>query len=200
MEVYHQFHNTNKFYPTWEVDYIFLGTFNPVCGEQLDYYYRRKSNGFWNILKAYFDPNNEYNILTYIELESFVKAKKIGCIDVIKKVTFPDDMRDKICGKGYSDQTLFTVTNFKREYTFEEIKEFLIKRKVEKVFSTWGKRDSPSEFLNEVNNFVTFCDENSICFTPLPSPSGRCYRGVNIPIITNEWGNRITNDFCKKPL
>ncbi|GAC1306972.1 MAG: hypothetical protein NVSMB24_18090 [Mucilaginibacter sp.] len=193
MEVIHQFYNTHKFYPEWDVTYLFLGTFNPICGQQLDYYYyRRKTNGFWKILKKHFDPIDEYNIDTYEELRRFMIEKKIGCIDVICNVSFPDEKRSLICGEGFEDSTLFTVKKFIREYTFEEIKQFVIVNKTPKIFSTWGKRDKPNEFNERIAQFSAFCEQNNVTFIKLPSPSGRLYRGVNIPIITNEWINKLS--------
>jgi len=200
VEVYHQFYRTDKFYPAWDVDYLFLGTFNPCCGEQLDYYYRRELNGFWDIIKGYFDPNNEYPVGTFAELATFMEVKKFGCVDVIKKVTFPDNRIGGICGQGYSDQELFRIEGFTREYTFCEIKNLILEKKIKKVFSTWGKRNNPVEFRILLNDFILFCNDNGVCFTPLPSPSGRIYRGVNIPIINGAWIDRIENDFCNQPV
>ena len=200
MEVVHQFYNTNKFFPNWEVNYLFLGTFNPICGEQLDYFYRRKENGFWKILKQHFDPKNEYQIETFDGLKTFMIDKKIGCIDVISKVTFPDEKRYLICGTGYEDSKLFTVKNFIREYTFIDIQNFIVQNKTPKVFTTWGKRENPNEFKQQVDSFKNFCNNNNVCFTLLPSPSGRVYRGNKIPTINHQWINRINNNFCNQPL
>ena len=60
MIIEHQFLHSEYFFPKWNVNTLFVGTFNPICGEQLDYYYRRKFNGFWKILKHY-DESEIYN-------------------------------------------------------------------------------------------------------------------------------------------
>jgi hypothetical protein len=190
MTVEHQFLNTPYFFPNWEVDTIFLGTFNPICGESLDYYYRRSSNGFWKIMKRY--NSKKYSDFPDFEgLMEFMTFKRFGCVDVIRKVTFPDFDKIKICGKGYSDGNLFTVKNYMREYNFERIKNFLNERKIINVFSTWGYRTQPNEFLYLVTDFKRYCSQNGVRFTELMSPSGRVYRGNNVNDINRSWWEKL---------
>jgi hypothetical protein len=155
MIIEHQFLNTEYFFPNWKIKILFLGTFNPICGEQLDYYYRRSSNGFWKILKHY-DKTDIYNFNEFNNLKKFMIDKKFGCVDVIRRITFPDKDKDKICGNGYTDNNLFKTKEYYREYNFEEIKKFILKNKVNNIFTTWGCRNNPKEFRNLLIDFQTF--------------------------------------------
>ena len=101
MTIEHQFLRSEYFFPNWNINTLFLGTFNPICGEQLDYYYRRSFNGFWKILKHY-DENEIYNFTDFNQLKRFMIDKKFGCVDIIRTVTFPDVDGQKICGNGYT--------------------------------------------------------------------------------------------------
>ena len=194
MIVNHQFSNSPIYFPTWDIDKLFLGTFNPSCGQQLDYYYRRKVNGFWKILKHY-DYNNKYNFNDFNQLKGFMTDKCFGCIDVIRSVDFPDIKEKKICGTGYTDNNLFTVKGFTREYIFEDIKNYIIRNNITNVFSTWGVRNNPKEFNILLTDFKVFCTQNEINYTPLDSPSGRLYKGPNIDRININWWNSLDQYF-----
>jgi hypothetical protein len=194
MVVSHLFWETNKFIPQWDVKYLFLGTFNPSCGGNvhLDYYYRRPSNGFWKILKEYFDPQNRYPIDTFNNLRTFMVDKKVGCIDIISSVDFPDSLQEEICGNGYEDSKLFRVKGFTRTYTYQSIQDFILNQNGKPcVFSTWGVRNNPNEFSEKLFTFQEFCRVNEIPFTNLPSPSGRVYKGNRIHEINQSWFNEL---------
>lgn len=190
MIIEHQFLHSEYFFPNWKVNILFIGTFNPICGEQLDYYYRRSSNGFWKILKHY-DENEIYNFTDFNHLKSFMIDNKFGCVDVIRSVSFPDVDRPKICGKGYTDNNLFKTKLYSREYNFEQIKKFILDNKVKNVFTTWGCRDNPKEFRNLLIDFQSFCDTNRILYVQLISPSGRMYKGDNINNINVNWWTNL---------
>jgi hypothetical protein len=111
MVVNHQFIDKEYFSPNWDVNKLFIGTFNPECGEPLDYY-RRKSNGFWKILNKYNSSPTDLIDFEFTDLQKFITNKKMGCVDVIKSVTFPSQDKNKIFGYGYSDSNLFTVKNY----------------------------------------------------------------------------------------
>ena len=195
MIINHQFLNTERFIPQWPVKFLFLGTFNPQGGAVLDYYYRRPLNGFWKILKLYFDPYNTFPINTYEGLVTFMKTFGIGCIDIINTVECPDHFAENIVGKGYSDTALFKVNELTRHYNFENIQDFISNQSIKPfVFSTWGQRENPVEFFESKNTFLNYCNLNNIQFTPLSSPSGRMYRGKNIPLIVENWHDAL--DAC----
>lgn len=192
MIINHQFLNTEKFIPQWTVKFLFLGTFNPKGGAVLDYYYRRPLNGFWKILKLYFDPYNKFPIDTFKELVTFMEKFGIGCIDIIKSIECPEEYADYIIGKGYSDAALFRVNGLTRHYNFDSIQYFISNQAIKPfVFSTWGKRENPVEFFESKNIFLNYCNINNILFTPLSSPSGRLYRGLNITLINDNWHDAL---------
>jgi hypothetical protein len=191
MTVHHQFLDSEYFYPNWEVNTLFLGTFNPVCGERLDYYYRRRSNGFWKILK-YYDTTNEYDFSDFQSLKRFMGKKRFGCVDVIRSVTFPNNDRSKICGDGYTDSNLFRVRGYTREYNFEQIKEYVRNNEVSNILTTWGDRKDPNEFKDLLQDFKSYCLENGINFINLKSPSGRLYRGDRVEEINSNWLQHLT--------
>jgi hypothetical protein len=190
MIITHQFLAKPYFLPNWEVDTLFIGTFNPSCGTPLDYYYQRKFNGFWKILK-YYDLNNSYDFSNFEDLKSFMCLKRFGCVDLIRSVSFPDSDKNKICGNGYSDDNLFKVGGYKREYNFRQIKEYILSNKVKNVFSTWGIRIKPNEFRDHLIDFASFCSSNNVTFINLKSPSGRLYRGSQKPDIDNNWRDNL---------
>jgi hypothetical protein len=195
MEINHQFLNTVKFFPQWIVKFLFLGTFNPEGGAFVDYYYRRDKNGFWSILKAYFDPYDQYPINTYEELITFMRTFGIGCIDIIRTVEFPDEYTHKIIGKGYSDANLFRVKGFSRTYNFQAIQNFIANQPIKPfIFSTWGERNNPVEFRREKDGFQQFCELRKILYQALKSPSARVYRGAKIQEINDNWHNSL--DMC----
>lgn len=194
MIVTHQFLDSGYFFPTWEVNKLFLGTFNPSCGQQVDYYYRRESNGFWKILKRY---NNGNEIGDFTQLREFMRINHFGCVDVIRSVEFPDTKESDICGNGYSDDKLFTVTDFTRIYNFEQIKNYIIEHQITNVFSTWGGREKPKEFKVLLNEFRQFCTQRGVDYTPLSSPSGWMYYDDNIEKINTEWWSSLDPLFNK---
>ena len=186
MTIQHQFLDSDIFVPNWEINTLFLGTFNPICGEPLDYYYRRKSNGFWKIIK-HFDSQNEFDFTNFEDLKKFMTLKRFGCIDVIRSVTFPEVDKNKICGRGYSDDNLFRIKNYSREYNFDYIQTFTLERGVSNIYTTWGCRNSPKEFRNLLSDFENYCNVNQVRLVNLKSPSGRVYKGEEIQRINSNW-------------
>jgi len=195
MIIKHQFLLTKHFFPNWKINKLFIGTFNPECGEKIDYYYRRKYNGFWRILDKYNLQKMCLTNLKFDDLKIFMAENKFGCVDVIKSLSFLDENKEKICGKGYSDSNLFTVKGYNREYNFEEIKTYIKLNKVQYVFSTWGKRCKPKEFRMKILDFQNFCSINRIKFIHLDSPSGRVYKQNNQANINSNWWEALDKLF-----
>jgi hypothetical protein len=198
MKINHQFLDKKYFFPNWKIKTLFIGTFNPECGETLDYYYRRKHNGFWSILNKYNSPKMCLTKLQFDDLKKFMVENKFGCVDVIKSISFLDENKENICGKGYSDSNLFTVKGYNREYNFEEIKTYVKLNKVQYVFSTWGKRCKPKEFRMKIEDFQNFCSINGINFIHLDSPSGRIYKQNNKENINSNWWENLDKLFNSK--
>jgi hypothetical protein len=171
----HQFLKADFFFPNWKIQTLVLGTFNPSCREETDYFYGRCQNNFWRTLEEidslkyrWFQNNLERKM-------KFMKDNEFGCSDIIKSVELTDEIyRNKICGKGYSDVNLFTKKKCTLEYNFDEIKSFIKKNNVLKVINTWGERENPVIFKEYLEDLKIVCSQNNILFIEkCPSPSGR---------------------------
>ncbi len=171
----HQFLHSNFFLPTWQVRTLVLGTFNPDCGTNTDYFYGRIHNNFWRTIEQLYNLENKWFHNNYERKLKYMTENKFGCTDIIKSIIKSDEVDEKeICGSGYKDQTLFTIKKCALTYHFQEIKSFILTNKVKKVIHTWGKRDSPSHFKNEIMEFKKFCLKNDVLYIEdCPSPSGR---------------------------
>lgn len=194
MKILHQFLQEEYYIPTWKIKFLFIGTFNPICGEKVDYYYRRPSNGFWKILEKY-NTNDKFDFSTFHGIRKFMTETEFGCIDIINSVTFPDSDKNEICGIGYTDRNLFRVKNYNREYNINGLKGLIEKNDISHIFSTWGKRDKPNEFRVIVQEINRICANKNIVFKNLSSPSGRLYRGNQKNIINNNWYDNLDDLF-----
>lgn len=183
MNINHHFLNQDFFLPNWEIKVLVLGTFNPECGEQTDYFYGRKKNNFWKAIASIkkFDSNHYLDHFQN-KLNTMIEHK-FGCSDIIELVKVDKENLEKVCGNSYSDSYLFTQKYVKITYRFEEIKNYLITNKVEKVINTWGKRKSPKEFQKQIDSLKFFCTQNNILFIEdCLSPSPRSKNTIEILI------------------
>lgn len=191
----HQFINQDFFFPLWKIDTLVLGTFNPQCGEQTDYFYGRCRNNFWRSIEELY--NLEYmffqnNLKRKLE---FMRENKFGCADVIKSISKSNVVMDKeICGSGYSDQVLFNAQKCTITYQFTEIKEFLSNNNIKRVINTWGKRNNPSHFKRNIDDLESFCNQMGVEFIRIcPSPSGRLKGENNMNKLSNFYKDNIFN-------
>ena len=171
----HQLLDSNHFLPSWEIKTLVLGTFNPSCGEKVDYFYGRCMNNFWRICEEIYNLDYMYFQNQFDRKLNFMIENQFGCTDIIKKVQVYENINVKeICGSGYSDQILFTAKKCTLEYNFKEIKSLISNSNITTVINTWGKRESPKSFLDEINDLELYCISNNIQFIrKCPSPSGR---------------------------
>lgn len=181
MEVKHQFLDKAFFTPNWKADILVLGTFNPSCGEQVDYFYGRNRNKFWKAIGLTFKSSD--NSLTTLEGKlTFLNQHRFACMDIIQKLIVNDPIKINDLINGYSDQKLFggiRDKSLERVYNTQNIKNYLEKFEPKKVLHTWGKRNNPVEFRNEISEIKQFCKEKSIQFIDdCPSPSNRSRSNV----------------------
>jgi G:T/U-mismatch repair DNA glycosylase len=171
----HQFIKEEYFFPNWNIETLILGTFNPKCGEKVDYYYGRCRNNFWRIFEEISNLDYMYFHNNYERKAEYMGKYKFGCTDVIKAIELRSFENKKIiCGQGYSDQKLFNKRICKTMFQFSEIKSFLSNNTVTKIINTWGNKNGPIDFINEINSLKSFCDKNDIEFIKYcPSTSGR---------------------------
>lgn len=89
----HRFINENHLIPDWEIEYLFIGTFNPEWNREdhnnANYFYGRYTNDFWYIMPQVFYKESlmdkKYREDKLI-LKSFLKENKIGITDLILKI------------------------------------------------------------------------------------------------------------------
>lgn len=176
----HQLLQSEIFFPDWPIKTLVLGTFNPDCGEKVDYFYGRCRNNFWRAIEHIeeLDYRSLFNNLNgKIQI---MEKYHFGCTDIISSIEFNPNIRNKICGEGYSDSVLFTKKFVKIHYQFDQIIDFIAQQKVKKVIHTWGTRKNPREFKILVQNFNDFCNRNHVEFiADCPSPSPRSRNNIN---------------------
>ena len=181
MRINHQFLNQAFFFPYWKIDTLVLGTFNPECGEIVDYFYGRSRNRFWRAIEIITGNENYYFQNNFGQKERVMSNYRFGCTDIIKYVEIEKYYRDRICGNGYSDSALFTMIHVDITYQFDEIKNYLIANNVKKVINTWGARNNPNVFVQHIDDLENFCLENGISFVRIcPSPSPRARNNMNV--------------------
>lgn len=165
MLVNHQFLNQPWFLPNWECKTLIIGSFNPECGEQTDYFYGRNRNRFWRALAHLQVQPQDY--FFHIQ-EGFARKlthlqnSKLGCADMIRSVKVQDHFVPKICGNGYTDQNLFNVANVSRQYNTSLIITRLEKGDVLNVVIALGARNSPVDYLIEKQRLIQYCENQGI--------------------------------------
>ena len=181
MQINHQLLSKDYFIPNWKCNTLFLGTFNPAGGEQVNYFYGRNTNNFWKAISRLFNmPEDHFHKLmvkNFGEFIQFMKDNEFGCVDIIRSVVVNKDCEDNIIGKGYSDQNLFNMTHVARNYNFEEIENYIInKETVTTIINTVGQRFDnmqPKELKIQLTKFKNFCKVNNINYIEnCPSVSG----------------------------
>jgi hypothetical protein len=194
-EIKHQFLNKKCFLPTWEVDTLVLGTFNPECGEKTDYFYGRSRNRFWKVIAELMNKSNNYFTDDFDKKLECMKQNRFGCTDVISEVLLkPNVTKEMFCGNGYADSVLFTQKKCTISYEFESIKHCIKKHKVKTVLHTWGKRKNPKQFRLLVEDLMQFCSDNKIEFIEnCPSPSARNTGAEVKMILKNLYQSKLIN-------
>ncbi len=83
----HRFYNL--LIPDWEIEYLFVGTFNPEWNynnaEQADYFYGRRRNNFWCILPNVFGDESLKHQELLFKLD-YINQNRIGITDIVTNV------------------------------------------------------------------------------------------------------------------
>jgi len=184
----HKFKNRKFYFPKWELDYLFIGTFNPEFGEDVPYYYGRSRNNFWKIISKIFKttiaPYDDDFFKKLIEI-------KLGCVDLVDSVTYDKVLyHDKINGKGYDDKILFKKkNNIKKNYNTIEIVNLIKKNNLSKVYIT----NKGGVFLKEQKEELELI-KNNCDVIYLPSPSPIHTNRVGIEKVISNWGVEIISN------
>lgn len=163
----------NELIPNWEIDYLFIGTFNPEWDNERNnaiYFYGRPRNDFWYIMPQVFGDiglkehqNNKECLIGYL------KSKKIGLTDLVKSLKNTDqnnpEHRERVL--SYRDRYL---ENFDIEYNVCEIKNLINKNQVKGVFLT-RKIDPKSEICKKWLDIKEFCQQRNVKAAELITPS-----------------------------
>ena len=142
----HQFNSESFYIPTWEVQHLFVGTFNPTGGALVPYYYGREKNQLWPLLSEIFGAELNPSSDDFWEL---LRRHKIACVDMIHSVTASEERIDAIIGKGYKDGAIIN-RGVVRDYNTSSIIQLVANNQGIQVYSTWGKGSSLKEWRGEV--------------------------------------------------
>lgn len=168
----------------WESKTLILGTFNPQNGPEADFYYGRVreskkgrswSNKFWPSLYSFVLENDIINFeLVPGDIESKIKLMKIlsfNCLDLINTIE-TNIKEEEILGNSFKDIPLMKKSN-KIHFNNRTIIDFIKKKNIKKVISSWGKGSTLSpEFKLNINKIIEECPNTKFNLYHLP-PFGR---------------------------
>lgn len=188
MIVEHQFFNRDFFFPDWKIKHLFLGTFNPIGGQNVPYFYGRQTNYTWSVLSEIFQV--DFRNLLDNDFESFIKAlqkHEIACMDMIRQVEFDENQINfnNIIGNGYKDSNIIN-NSVNRIYNTKSIQDIILNNPDINVYTTWGNGSSLLNWVNEINLI-----QNKVNLVS-PSRAARVPTGVNkYQYILEDWNNKI---------
>lgn len=155
-------HKFLKDYPLSGKKTVIIGTFNPdVACNGAEFFYGRQKNYFWDLLPAVFKEKSLKGDVKKQML--FLQRHEIELTDLILSANMKES---DIC--NYGDDKLRDVI----EYNTDNILEILKNGKTEEVYFTRKSFDKSVENIkNEIYKIKDYCEENSIRFSFLPTPS-----------------------------
>ena len=182
IKVNHHFIGEDFYFPNWEISYLFLGTFNPMGGEKVPYFYAREKNLTWSTLSKVFDV--DFNPMD-IDFINKLSKHKIACMDLIKSIKVDKKDLEKIIGQGYKDTNLINGSTI-IEFNTKNILEVVNKNSGLKVFSTWGKGPNFKLWKEEINSIPNIINLVS------PSMAARVPKGhKKKEFVFNDWKTKI---------
>jgi G:T/U-mismatch repair DNA glycosylase len=177
MTTKHQFSKLDFYVPTWNLKYLFLGTFNPDYSEEVRYYYGRTRNQFWKLLSSVFHEDFDPNKPDFFDL---LVKHEIGCIDMIHSVTSDSNIT------GNADSILFKK-KATRKYNTQKINDLIKRNSNLKIYSTWGNGPKLNEWCKELKKI----DKEFISLKS-PSMAARVPAGTNkFNYMLENWSNEI---------
>ena len=182
-KIEHQFKKEDFYRPKWKIKHLFIGTFNPTGGEKVNYYYGRERNRTWELLSKIFKEE-----LNPKDKDFLKKLKKhgIACVDIIDTIKADEKKISQILGKGYKDSSIINKSVI-REYNTEQISKIIDSNQNLKVYSTWGKGATLSEWKKETAKV-----QNRIALVS-PSMAARVPKGQKkFEYMLEDWKGKIT--------
>jgi hypothetical protein len=179
----HQLTDQDYFIPHWPIKYLFLGTFNPAGGDEVNYYYGRKRNQVWPLLREI--TGKELDLENKSAFLAELKELGIGCMDMILEVHASTDRLAFVVGKGYSDAKI--INNYtQRIYNTATINTIIAQNEGVQIFSTWGKGRPLKEWKNEVLKI------SSIVSLVSPSMAAKVPKGIKkFEFMLADWSSKI---------
>ena len=183
----------NQLIPEWEIEHLFIGTFNPSWNlnnaVQADYFYGRIRNNFWCILPIVFGGEN----LKYQELNvklNYIERNKIGITDLIKVVQNAqiENQVDVLnLTTRFSDNVL---NNYQLEFNVANIKKLILKniKTIKGVYLTRSTLNGINQIANSWTEIEKFCEENNIHTEKLKTPANY---GGGCVLKSIDWSNKI---------
>jgi hypothetical protein len=183
----------NQLIPHWEIEHLFIGTFNPSWNlnnaVQADYFYGRVRNNFWCILPRVFGGNDLKYCDLYSKLE-YIQHHKIGITDLISKVINAEITNETDIIQlttGFSDNVL---NNYQLEFNIENIKDLIMRNinTIKGVYLTRSTLGGINQITNGWNEIEIFCNQHQIHTEKLRTPAN--YGGGCI-VKSNDWSVKI---------
>ncbi|OGS71125.1 MAG: hypothetical protein A3G95_08905 [Flavobacteria bacterium RIFCSPLOWO2_12_FULL_31_7] len=187
----HRFYD--KLSPDWELEYLFVGTFNPSWdfnnAEQADYFYGRNRNFFWRILPEVFENESLKNNHLIDKIE-YLRKNKIGLTDLIISVENANESSKVDVDNltiGFSDNVL---NNYILEFNTENIINLITKnsKTIKGVFLTRSTLNNINQIRDEWAEIERFCLKNKINTNRLLTPA----RNYSVRKVI-DWQNKILN-------
>ena len=178
--------------PTWEIKYLFIGTFNPSWNSDNSsaiYFYGRKRNNFWDILPNIFGGKSMKGSSKEIFVD-YLKNYNIGLTDLIANVANVEENnsldKDNLT-KGFSDATL---NKYELEFATDKIKELILRNKstLKGVYFTRSTGIGIKKIWEEWIAIENLCNASSIHTCALMTPAN--YRG-GVFLKTKMWLDKI---------
>lgn len=186
--------------PSWEVRYLFIGTFNPEWpnhrGGNAEYFYGRNSSQFWEILPKVFDGDNGSSLAGQgrIRWVEYCTQRRIGLTDLIitiRDADFDNPQHRQALTIGYDDRKLVEFDDL--DFNTERIKQFISENTatIRGVFIT--RRPRIKRIWPEWEEIKNYCIQYATIRTgELYSPSPRARYRINEKI--DQWRRTILEE------
>lgn len=184
----HKFINDlNLAYVEWEVQTLFIGTFNPSCSisNSAEWFYgRTENNMFWNTLGYIYENNpllgESRSPTLWVQ---FCERNNLAVSDIISEIKNVDldngDDYKNLC-KGFSDKKLELYINNKQHISsnlVSVIEENPYLKKIKNIYFTRKGINHPWNIL--FDPIINICRQRDISYSPLITPGGYNYFQFN---------------------